>query len=100
LRERVRPELPDATYEVVVAAADALAAARQARERDGLPDDVRAQLDRLVHNGFVAETGRRRLRDLPRYVQAIEVRLDRLPRDPARDRLNTVAVHRLEAEYD
>jgi ATP-dependent helicase HrpA len=100
LREAVRPELADATYEVVVAAGDALAAARRVREFDGLPDDVSRHVDRLVDEGFVARTGRARLRDLPRYLQAVEVRLDRLPRDPARDRLNTQVVHGLEQEYD
>ena len=100
LRERVRPELPDATYEVVVAAGDALLAARRVREHDDLPDDVRRQLDRLVHPGFVAETGRSRLRELPRYVRAVDVRLERLPRDPGRDRLNTQVVQQLEQEYD
>ena len=100
IRERVRPELADATYEVVVATADALAAARRVREHEGLPDDARRQLDRLVGEGFVAATGRRRLRDLPRYLRAVEVRLERLPRDPARDRMHTQVVQRLEREYD
>jgi ATP-dependent helicase HrpA len=100
LRERVRPELADATYEVVVLAADALTAARRVTEAGDLPDDVRRQVDRLVHPGFVAETGRRRLRDLPRYLQAVEIRLDRLPRNPSRDKLNTEIVRQLEKEYD
>jgi ATP-dependent helicase HrpA len=99
LREAVRPELPDATFEVIVAAAAALASLRRV-ERDDLPDDVRRQLVRLVPEGFVASAGRSRLRDLPRYLQAVEVRLERLPRDPARDRLNTEAVQRIEQEYD
>ncbi|HVF05299.1 MAG TPA: ATP-dependent RNA helicase HrpA [Frankiaceae bacterium] len=100
LRERVRPELPDATYEVVVAAAEALAAWRRVTGQDDLPDDVRHQLDRLVHPGFVAASGRARLRDLPRYLRAVEVRLERLPRDPGRDRLNTQIVRGVEQEYD
>ncbi|HEU0132593.1 MAG TPA: ATP-dependent RNA helicase HrpA [Mycobacteriales bacterium] len=100
LRDRVRPELADATFEVVVAAGEALAAARRVRDRAALPADVDRQLDRLVHEGFVAETGRQRLRDLPRYLQAVEVRLERLPRDPGRDRLNAQVVRQLEDEYD
>jgi ATP-dependent helicase HrpA len=99
LRERVRPDLADATFEVVVAVGEALAAFRRVTDRGDLPDDVRAQLDRLVHAGFVAKTGRERLRDLPRYLQAVEVRLDRLPRDPGRDRLHTQVVQQLEREY-
>jgi ATP-dependent helicase HrpA len=100
MRERVRPELADATYEVVVATAAALAALRRVRDREGLPEDAERQLDRLIHEGFVAKTGRARLRDLPRYLQAVEVRLDRLPRDPGRDRLNTQVVQRVQADYD
>jgi ATP-dependent helicase HrpA len=99
LRERVRPGLADATYEVILAAADALAAERRVRAGD-LPDDVRAQLGRLVHAGFVAEVGRARLRDLPRYLAAVEVRLERLPRDPGRDRVNTTVIQSIEKEYD
>jgi ATP-dependent helicase HrpA len=100
LRERVRPELADATYEVVVAVAGVVAAARRVRDRDDLPDDVRHQLDRLVYDGFVAATGRQRLRDLPRYLAAIEVRLERLPRNASRDRIETEVVQRVEREYD
>jgi ATP-dependent helicase HrpA len=47
--------------------------------------DVRAQLDALVHPGWVTETGRARLRDLLRYVRAIRQRLDRLPANLAAD---------------
>ncbi|PXY27615.1 ATP-dependent RNA helicase HrpA [Prauserella muralis] len=47
--------------------------------------DVRAQLDGLVHAGFVTGTGFDRLPDVVRYVRAIERRLEKLPTDPARD---------------
>jgi ATP-dependent helicase HrpA len=100
LRERVRPDVADATFDAVVATASALAAVRRVSEREDLPEDVRRQLDRLVHPGFVAETGRQRLRDLPRYLQAVEVRLERLARDPGRDRVNTTVIQSVEKEYD
>jgi ATP-dependent helicase HrpA len=48
--------------------------------------DVRDQLARLIRPGFVTATGAQRLPDLARYLQAIERRLDKLPRDPDRDR--------------
>ncbi|WP_460306055.1 ATP-dependent RNA helicase HrpA [Actinocorallia aurea] len=48
--------------------------------------DIRAQLDELVHPGFVTETGLARLPDLLRYLRAVEYRLDRLPESPVRDR--------------
>jgi ATP-dependent helicase HrpA len=47
--------------------------------------DMRAQLTGLVHPGFVAETGSARLADLPRYLRAIERRLDKVADDVNRD---------------
>ena len=49
-------------------------------------NDIRDQLEHLVYPGFVAATPRDRLGDLPRYLQAIERRLQRLEQNPARDR--------------
>ena len=47
--------------------------------------DLRAQLARLVHPGFVAEAGSPALREYPRYLKAMAARLERLA-DQARDR--------------
>jgi ATP-dependent helicase HrpA len=56
-------------------------------EMDQLPamNDLRAQLERLVHAGFVAEAGVPALRDYPRYLRAMQARIDRLG-DRTRDR--------------
>ena len=56
-------------------------------EMDLLPamNDLRGQLGRLVHAGFVAEAGVAALRDYPRYLRAMQARIDRLG-DRARDR--------------
>ena len=48
--------------------------------------DVHDQLDNLVYEGFLAQTPVEILRELPRYLQAIEVRLDKYPRQPDKDR--------------
>jgi ATP-dependent helicase HrpA len=40
--------------------------------------DMRAQLARLVHRGFVAETGQPQLRHVPRYLAALRQRHERL----------------------
>jgi ATP-dependent helicase HrpA len=61
--------------------------------------DIRDQLARLVFPGFVEATGAARLADLPRYLLAIERRLDRLATNPGRDRERTQAVQQLEREY-
>jgi ATP-dependent helicase HrpA len=63
-------------------------------------DDIRAQLDRLVHPGFVTTTGGHRLIDLIRYLKGIERRLDKLADDPWRDRERMRPIRRLEAELD
>ena len=47
--------------------------------------DLRAQLARLVHPGFIAEAGSPALREYPRYLKAMAARVERLP-DQARDR--------------
>jgi ATP-dependent helicase HrpA len=48
--------------------------------------DLQGQLARLVHDGFLGEAGAARLREYPRYLQAMRVRRERLDADPARDR--------------
>jgi ATP-dependent helicase HrpA len=62
--------------------------------------DLRAQLDGLVHTGFVTQVGASRLPDLLRYLRAMQVRLDRMPDDPARDRASQAQVEMVRAEYD
>ena len=47
--------------------------------------DIEAQVKRLVHKQFVADTPFERLTHLPRYLKAVQVRLDKLKADPARD---------------
>jgi len=47
--------------------------------------DIQAQLARLVFPGFVRSVPPERLRHYPRYLQAVERRLEKLERDPARD---------------
>jgi ATP-dependent helicase HrpA len=94
LLEAVRGELADATLDVVSRVERVLAVAGEVEGRlAGLTNpafgpataDVRAQLDRLVYPGWVTASGRRRLPDLLRYVQAMAQRLDRLPGDLAGD---------------
>ena len=47
--------------------------------------DMQAQLQALVHKRFVAETGHTQLAHFPRYLKAMQVRLDKLRADTARD---------------
>ena len=48
--------------------------------------DSREQVDRLIYPGFVSRTPTEWLRQLPRYLKAIEVRLQKLKQAPERDR--------------
>ncbi|MDN5917207.1 MAG: ATP-dependent RNA helicase HrpA [Pseudonocardia sp.] len=62
--------------------------------------DVREQLDRLVGPGFVTVAGATRLGDVKRYLQAVEVRLGKLPGGTERDAAWTAEVRRVADEYD
>jgi HrpA-like RNA helicase len=47
--------------------------------------DVRSQLDSLLGKRFVADTPYERLQHLPRYLKAINLRIEKLRSNPARD---------------
>ncbi|MFD4428547.1 ATP-dependent RNA helicase HrpA [Nocardia sp. NPDC058497] len=102
----VRPQLATAVTGLIRAVAPVLSAAHQARaaladttETD-IADDVRQQLDDLLFPGFVAEWGRARLRELPRYLLAAAQRLESLPGSAVRDRQGMAEVDRMLAAYD
>jgi ATP-dependent helicase HrpA len=48
-------------------------------------EDAKQQLAALLPKGLFARTAWERLAHLPRYLRAIQVRLERLPNDPRRD---------------
>lgn len=60
--------------------------------------DIRDQLDYLVYPGFLSATSREQLDQLPRYLQAIQLRLDSLDRNPERDRQRRAQVEPLWAQ--
>ena len=47
--------------------------------------DIRAQLEWLLHKRFIAETPYERLQHVPRYLKAISLRVEKLRSNPARD---------------
>ncbi|GAA6527081.1 ATP-dependent RNA helicase HrpA [Intrasporangium sp. DVR] len=61
--------------------------------------DVRAQVGELIRPGFVAHTGVGRLRDLDRYLRAVEHRLDKGVANPVRDAQALDQVDLVEARY-
>ena len=109
LREKVRAELHDTMLDVVQQTATILDLAHGIRQRLAsltapalapAVDDIRTQLGGLVRPRFVTATGLGRLRELPRYLRAVEHRLDRLPTSLSRDLEQTAAIQALEDAYD
>jgi ATP-dependent helicase HrpA len=47
--------------------------------------DIRAQLEWLLHKRFIADTLYERLQHVPRYLKAINLRIEKLRGNPARD---------------
>ena len=104
LLEAARTALAPAAADVVALVARALTQAHQAEASLGRTPapalaagyaDLRRQLAGLIHPGFVAETGARRLPDLVRYLTAMNRRLEKMPESPARDAERMAAVHRV-----
>lgn len=109
LYEQVRAELIDTVFSVTAVVERILASTRRIEKQlkgttslalISALNDVRSQLEQLVFPGFVARTGYAQLSQLPRYLAAIEKRLEKLPGNVQRDALNMAAVQRLEDEYD
>ncbi len=109
LRDTVRADLVDTVVAVVDRVERALAAQHGVDQRisrmstlDALSTlaDVKAQLAGLIYPGFVTATGWTHLGDLPRYLAAVERRLDRLGQDPARDRAGQARIAQVRKEYD
>jgi ATP-dependent helicase HrpA len=109
LYEQVRAELIDTVFSVTAVVERILASTRRIEKQPKGPtslalssalNDIKSQLEQLVFPGFVARTGFAQLSQLPRYLAAIEKRLERLPGNVQRDALNMAAVQRLEDDYD
>jgi ATP-dependent helicase HrpA len=108
LTDKVTAGLVDAVTGIVTMVADILATAQAVDRRlrattslallDSLTD-IRAELARLVHRGFVSEVGADRLPDYARYVRALDRRLEALPDHPGRDRTLMWQVAQVEQEY-
>ena len=109
LYEVVRAELIDTVFSVTAVVERILASTRRIEKQlkgtaslalISALNDVRSQLEQLVYPGFVARTGYSQLSQLPRYLSAIEMRLERLPGNVQRDALNMAVVQALEDDYD
>ncbi|WP_349666462.1 ATP-dependent RNA helicase HrpA [Actinomadura xylanilytica] len=108
LFDHVRAELHDATAAIVAQVERVLAESheidRRLRGTTSLVlvpalTDIRTHLAELIHPGFVTGTGWQRLPDLTRYLRALQIRLDKLPENPGRDRQLMHQVGVLAEEY-
>ena len=62
--------------------------------------DIRLQLSRLVYKGFFSATPWEQLAQLPRYLKAMQLRLDKYGNSPERDMKHTASVGELTARFD
>jgi ATP-dependent helicase HrpA len=105
-REQLLPLTQDAVrrVEAVLTQAREVAVAIGAAPGRRVPEaavaDLRRQMGGLLHRGFVAAAGRRRLPDLVRYLKAMAYRLEKLPANAARDALWMDQVAAVTAEYE
>ena len=107
-RERARTRLPavsDAATRLFVMIAEAyqqittrLASAKGPLARPAA--DIRAQLARLVYKGFFSATPWEKLNELPRYLKAMEIRLDKYGNSPERDAKHTASIAQLTKRLD
>ncbi|TYC99663.1 ATP-dependent RNA helicase HrpA [Arthrobacter echini] len=109
LYEAVRAELIDTVFTVTATVEKVLSSTRRIQKQlkgttslalISALNDIRSQLEHLVYPGFVAATGYAQLAQLPRYLAAIEMRLEKLPTNVQRDGLALATVQRLEDDYD
>ena len=78
----------------------AIGAAPGRRVPEAAIADLRRQMGGLLHRGFVAAAGRRRLPDLVRYLRGMVHRLEKLPANAVRDELWMQQVAAVTAEYE
>ncbi len=57
----------------------------QLKVQAAVAQDVRSQLEWLVHKRFILNTPYERLQHVPRYLKAINLRIEKLRSNPARD---------------
>ena len=107
-KEIIRGELNEAVVKIAAQVEQVLTAAHGIRklfkgkmtlELAFAHSDIQAQLERLIHKGFVTATGAARLPDLLRYLKGIERRMEKIPVDANRDRMYMLKVQHVEQAY-
>ncbi|WP_416304892.1 ATP-dependent RNA helicase HrpA [Neptunicella sp. SCSIO 80796] len=105
----VRAELNDRVLQIATAIEPGLTTAHQIKKKmkGNVPlnmisahGDIQQQLNGLVFAGFVTRIGADKLVDWQRYIQGIERRLEKLPIDPNKDRLQQLTVEKVQQAID
>jgi ATP-dependent helicase HrpA len=108
LKQRARARLPavrEAGCRLFVTIAEEYQRAQQrlgaaAKSAPQPAADLRGQLGRLVYKGFMSATPWERLHDLPRYLKAAQVRIDKYPRDAERDAKHAGSIASIWKRYE
>ena len=61
--------------------------------------DIQDQLNHLLHANFIISTPQDNFNDLPRYLKAIEKRLEKIQANPERDRKSRLEISGLWSDY-
>lgn len=61
--------------------------------------DIKKQLSHLIYNGFVSQTGYTRLADISRYLNAVEIRLEKLGQNSTKDAAAVRQITQVESAY-
>ncbi len=95
----IAQEVARLTGTVLAAYATAARKLKDSRPPKDVADDIAAQLQRLCGKRFLLETPWAALHHLPRYLQAVTLRLDKLRADPARDASRLAELRPLEQRW-
>ncbi len=79
--------------------AQAQKALQAAKSHAQAAQDMRSQLDALLGKTFIERTSYERLQHLPRYLKAINVRLEKLRANPARDAQQQAQLQPLQQQW-
>jgi len=108
IKEHVRANLDDAVVKIAIDAEQVLRLAHGVNKRlKGRVDlsminahgDIKSQLESLIFKGFISSFGANKIKDLIRYFNAVERRLEKLRIDPNRDRLCILELDKVEQLY-
>ncbi len=108
LKEHVRAELGDTVVDIAKQVETILTTAFNINKKlKGRVDlsmafalsDIKAQVEGLIYRGFATDCGWKKLPDILRYMRAIERRMEKLPIDPNRDRVQLLKIESVNRDY-